>query len=147
MVHDPTGRSDADSDVVADLRRQDMPASAETLPALRADLESWARTAGLGDRVAAEIALAAYEAMANCVEHAYRDGPGVLDLEAVHYGHGVEVTVTDYGSWVTPEETDQQRRRGLPLIHMLADEAIVRPAEPGTRVQMRWATDATDTTT
>lgn len=145
MVQDSTGRSGSDSDGVADLRRQSMPASAETLPALRADLESWARAAGLGDRVAAEIALAAYEAMANSVEHAYPEAPGVLDLEAVHHGRRVEVTVTDYGSWATPEEIDQQRRRGLPLIQMLADEAIVRPAETGTRVQMRWATGTTDT--
>lgn len=147
IVQDQTGRSDSDPDVVADIRRHGMLASADTLPALRAELETWARTAGLSDRIAAVMALATYEAMANSVEHAYHDSPGVLDLEAVHYGHSVEVTVTDYGSWTTPQEARQQRRRGLPLIHMLADEAIVRPAKTGTRVRMRWTTDNTETAT
>lgn len=142
-MQDQTGGSDSNPAPVAGLRRQGVPASADTLPALRAELEAWARGAGLSDRVAAEIALAAYEAMANSVEHGYRGAPGVLDLEAARYGHGVEVTVTDYGSWSTPQEADQQRSRGLPLIHMLADEAIVRSARTGTRVQMRWAIDST----
>lgn len=143
IVQDQTDGSGPDPDVVADIRRHGMLASAEALPALRAELETWARAVGLSDRIAAVMALAAYEAMANSVEHAYRDAPGVLDLEAAYYGHGIEVTVTDYGSWITPQEADQQRRRGLPLIHMLADEAIVRPTKTGTQVQMRWSIETT----
>lgn len=120
------------------LRRHGVLASAGSLPVLRDELDEWARTAGLGDSLAGALALASYEAMANAVEHAYGGTPGPFDVEAALLDHGVEVTVTDHGAWRSPQDGDQERKRGLPLIHRLADEAVVSAGQNGTRVRMRW---------
>lgn len=120
------------------LRRHGVLASAGSLPVLRDELDEWARNAGLGDSLAGALALAAYEAMANAVEHAYDGMPGPFDVEATLLDQGVEVTVTDHGSWRSPQDGDQERKRGLPLIHRLADEAVVSSGQNGTRVRMRW---------
>ncbi|MDI2029234.1 ATP-binding protein [Saccharopolyspora sp. TS4A08] len=123
---------------VDELRRHGVPAAAGNLPPLRDEVDEWARAAGLGEEIAESLALATYEAMANAVEHAYADGDGFLDLDVVRDAAGVEVTVTDHGSWRPPHESDPKRKRGLPLIERLADEAVVTSGEHGTRVQMRW---------
>lgn len=120
------------------LRRHGVLASAGSLPALRDELDQWARNAGLADSLAGALALATYEAMANAVEHAYGGMPGPFDVEASLLDRGVEVTVTDHGSWRSPQDGDQDRKRGLPLIHRLADEAVVSAGQNGTRVRMRW---------
>ena len=138
------GGPDADHEVLASLHRHRVPASADLLPVLRDELEQWARSAGLSDRVADSLALASYEAMANAVEHAYDGRTGLLDVEAALRGAGVQVTVTDQGSWRTPEENAAERRRGLLLIHRLADEAVVTSGEDGTRVLMRWDVPISD---
>jgi serine/threonine-protein kinase RsbW len=119
-----------------DLRRHGVRATAGNLPVLRDEVDEWARAAGLEDGIVESLALATYEAMANAVEHAC----GVLDVDAVLSGTGVEVAVTDHGTWRAPDESDGQRRRGLPLVERLADEAVVTSGEHGTRVQMRWST-------
>jgi serine/threonine-protein kinase RsbW len=120
------------------LRRHGVLASAGSLPVLRDELDQWARNAGLSDSLAGALALAAYEAMANAGEHAYDGMPGPFDVEASLLDQGVEVTVTDHGSWRSPQDGDQERKRGLPLIHRLADEAVVSSGQNGTRVRMRW---------
>lgn len=132
------GGPETNSGRVEDLRRHGVPASAGDLPVLRDEVDEWARAAGLDADSAESLALATYEAMANAVEHAYAGATGVLDVEAVCDAAGIEVTVTDHGSWRPPQDSDQQRKRGLPLIERLADEAVVTSGERGTRVQMRW---------
>ncbi|TDD08346.1 ATP-binding protein [Saccharopolyspora terrae] len=134
----PAQSSGPEPGAVETLRRHGIPASAGSLPVLRDELDEWARSAGLGDSLAGALALATYEAMANAVEHAYGGAPGPLDVEAAFLDHGVEVTVTDHGAWRSPRDSGQERRRGLPLIRRLADEAVVSAGEKGTRVRMRW---------
>ncbi|RRO14181.1 ATP-binding protein [Saccharopolyspora rhizosphaerae] len=132
------GGPESNSDGVEELHRHDVPASVSSLPRLRNEVNEWARAAGLGDDIAEPLALAAYEAMANAIEHAYADGDGVLDVDAVRDESGIEVTVTDHGTWRPPQNSDPMRKRGLPLIERLADEAVVTSGQHGTRVQMRW---------
>ncbi|SFS97577.1 ATP-binding protein [Saccharopolyspora flava] len=138
MASAQPGGPEADPAVEA-LRRHGVPASAGNLPVLRDEVDGWARAAGLGDEIVESLALATYEAMANAVEHAYADGDGVFDLDAVRDPSGIEITVTDHGSWRPPQDSDPLRQRGLPLIERLADEAVVTSGQRGTRVQMRWA--------
>lgn len=138
MAPGQSGGPDADRGVVANLHRHRVPASADRIPVLRDELDRWARSAGISGRVTDSLALASYEAMANAVEHAYDGAPGHLDVDAALRDEAVEVTVTDHGSWRPPNESPAERRRGLPLIHRLADEAVVTSGEEGTRVLMRW---------
>jgi anti-sigma regulatory factor (Ser/Thr protein kinase) len=46
-----------------------------------------------------DLGLAAYEAMANVVDHAYDRPGGVFDLHACRSGDTVTVSVTDHGRW------------------------------------------------
>lgn len=120
------------------LHRQAISASAGCLPVLRDELVEWARSIGLDDSVTESLALAAYEAMANAVEHAYGGASGLLDVEALRLFDRVQVTVSDHGDWVPAHQGDQQRKRGLPLIRRLAEDTAVTSDELGTTVQMSW---------
>lgn len=140
MARAQPGEPEPASEERDDLRRHGVRATAGNLPVLRDEVDEWARAAGLEDGIVESLALATYEAMANAVEHAYGGACGVLDVDAVLSGTGVEVAVTDHGTWRAPDESDGQRRRGLPLVERLADEAVVTSGEHGTQVQMRWST-------
>ncbi|MER7081503.1 Anti-sigma regulatory factor (Ser/Thr protein kinase) [Saccharopolyspora kobensis] len=110
--------------------------------ALRDELTTWGRYAGLSREAAGALALACYEAMANVIEHAYA-GDGTVDVEAVHLAaeNRVEVTVTDRGRWAPPGSGGHTGRgQGLPLIRSLADEAVITPGGSGTVVRMSWST-------
>src|SRR3989337_709207 len=106
-----------------------VPATAEQLGQLRHALADWAAGHGLATHIIKDMALATYEAMANVVMHAYRDRVrGTLDL----YAHAdqvrgiVTVSVADYGCWRPPPPDHNSRRRGLSLIHGLAEHTGVR---------------------
>jgi len=115
-------------------------AKAEQLAGIRRSIEGWTERAGLPRDLSEMVALAVYEAMANVVEHAYRDGgPGPLDVEIRHDGDAVVVIVGDEGHWHVSTPTEQQYRgRGLALIERLTGQLSVMPSPNGTTVRMRW---------
>ena len=120
-------------------------AKAEQLTGIRRSVDDWCEQAGLPVELAQMVALAVYEAMANVVEHAYREeGLGVLDVEVRHEGDAVVAVVVDQGHWhVTTPAEQRHRGRGLALIERLAGQVTVMPSPNGTTVRMRWpiATD------
>ena len=123
---------------VEDLHRR-VPAVAERLIQVQHTLADWVARLGMVAQTAEELVLAAYEAMANAVEHAYRDrAQGLLDLRAsADWRRGVvTVTVTDYGSWRPPPADPGSRGRGLMLIRRLADRTEISPSPHGTTVIM-----------
>jgi serine/threonine-protein kinase RsbW len=132
----------ADGDTVGEELRFRVPAVVERLQQLRRALVDWATRIGLAAETIADLALAAYEAMANVVEHAYRDdgAGGLLDLHAhVDAKHRtVIVTVTDYGRWRLPPQDPSPRGRGLALIHGLTKHTKVSPSAHGTTVAMTY---------
>jgi serine/threonine-protein kinase RsbW len=134
------GQQDLDDVPEGDLHVR-VPAVASRLATLRHTLAKWAARAGLTDEDTEALVLASYEAMANTVEHAYRDQTqGVLDLRAViddEQGR-VVVTVTDYGQWQPPQPSGGLRGRGLSLIKGLSTGATVTPTTDGTTVSMCW---------
>ena len=138
----PGGPEDNPPGGVDHLQRSGVAASAGSLPLLRDELTAWARAVGLHEGATESLALASYEAMANAVEHAYGGAVGLLDVEAMRHADRVQVTVTDHGSWVPSHEGDRHRKRGLPLIHRLADDAVVNSDENGTTVSMHWSLPA-----
>jgi anti-sigma regulatory factor (Ser/Thr protein kinase) len=107
-----------------------VPALAGRLADLRRILGKWATRVGLAAQTVEELVLASYEALANAVEHAYRDRlVGLLDLRA-HADRVlgiVTVTVTDYGCWRPPPADPGSRGWGLTLIRESAAAAEIAP--------------------
>ena len=111
-------------------------ADPEVLSSLRRQLGRWLRENGVDDRAAFDIVLACSEASANAAEHAYPPQEGHFDVDAVHEGDQVVITVSDTGTW--RPESDTQRGRGLTLMRGLIDEVSVERGDPdGTIVTLR----------
>jgi serine/threonine-protein kinase RsbW len=133
----------AGADDLADLRLMDVPAIGSALPQARHLLTAWARDAGLNASQVDDLALAAYEAMANVVDHAYDEAGGVFDLHACRQGGLVIVTVADHGQFKPPADGGRSLRgRGLLLIERAALEFELTPLAVGTRVRMTWPVPA-----
>ncbi|WP_415975862.1 ATP-binding protein [Rhodococcus sp. 077-4] len=119
------------------------PADADRASELRRELGEWLNGVGVGADRAYDVVLATYEAIANSVEHAYRDHTdrGTLDIRVSCAANGrIEVEVTDRGDWAS-HNSDPNRGRGVPLMRALADSAAVTSDQDGTTVHMIW--DAT----
>jgi len=119
------------------------PASAQEATRLRHQLVSWLRDLGTPAQLVDSIGLAAYEAMANVVTHAYPPGTaGRLELRAEFDRDTITVTVTDHGRWKKPAREEPKPEplhgRGLVLIRNLAHQADVSSGERGTTVSLRW---------
>jgi serine/threonine-protein kinase RsbW len=140
------GQQDVDSVPDGDLHFR-VPAVPGRLAGLRHALAEWAARAGLAEEDTEALVLASYEAMANTVEHAYRDQTqGLLDLRArIDSKHSrIIVTVTDYGRWKPPQPSGGLRGRGLSLIQGLTSTASITPTTGGTTVTMFWPLPTTN---
>lgn len=105
---------------------------------LRLGLGAWLGGLGLERHTAEDVMLASYEAMANAVEHAYRGGPGDMDLRG-SLGEGLlTVTVTDWGRWKPYDVADPVRGRGLILVRGLSHRSELLHRDDGTTVEMAW---------
>jgi anti-sigma regulatory factor (Ser/Thr protein kinase) len=114
-----------------------VPARPEELAGLRHALRRWLAAVGVTGAEAGDLLVAAGEAAANAVEHAYRGGPGELVFDArLAAGRELTVTIRDRGHWrAVPAPGD--RGRGLPLMRALADSVAVAVGEGGTVVTLR----------
>jgi serine/threonine-protein kinase RsbW len=126
------------------LRRHRIPCLARQLPRLRQELAKWAAQVGMVPEDVTDMVLASHEAMANVIDHAYADGNGDFDLDAVWAAERqqVTITVTDHGRWPAPAATrlDSGRGRGLKIIRALAHAVALTHDTAGTRVVMSWRT-------
>jgi serine phosphatase RsbU (regulator of sigma subunit)/anti-sigma regulatory factor (Ser/Thr protein kinase) len=112
-----------------------LPAAAQTLRSLRRSLRTWLRAAGADSDEVYDLTLAANEAAANAVEHAYGPVEAHYQVEAALADGVVEIVVRDFGRWRLSR--DSNRGRGLPLMEGLTDELTVERADEGTVVRMR----------
>jgi serine/threonine-protein kinase RsbW len=113
--------------------------SAARLGPARRLLNEWATARGLDADVVDAIVLSGYEALANTVEHAYREnGGGPVELHAQLTDDVVTIVVRDHGRWRAPATEPTQRGRGLVLIRRLGTDADVRHSPDGTIVRMTW---------
>ncbi|MGU3498341.1 ATP-binding protein [Mycobacterium sp. C31M] len=71
---------------------------------LTQDLVRWLNSQRIDPARTSDISLAAYEALANCVDHAYRGAAGQMTLEATFSDRHEAIVVcgTDSGTWVEP---------------------------------------------
>jgi serine/threonine-protein kinase RsbW len=103
---------------------------------LRADLRGWLTSHEVEEDCSDAVLLACSEAVANAIEHGYRDDPfGTIDVAATVSADAVEVRVTDRGTW-RGAVTDVARGRGLQLIRESMDQVNFDRTD-GTTVTMR----------
>jgi anti-sigma regulatory factor (Ser/Thr protein kinase)/putative methionine-R-sulfoxide reductase with GAF domain len=111
------------------------PAEMESIPGMRRLLGRWLDEAGATQRDVDDLTLAAAEAAANAIEHAYGLAPGVVELQASTDGEDtVTVEISDFGSWRAPRGT--HRGRGLLLMEGLTDDVEVVRTGDGTTVEL-----------
>lgn len=129
--------------LVSDRLSIEVPAAAAAVPSARRAVTRLCEHLGLAGDLTERIRLAASEACANCVQHAYDDGPNsTFAVEARVEGDTLLLVVRDYGQGIDygrPARPDTLRL-GLRLIEELADSASVSSRRGrGTRVAMRFA--------
>jgi anti-sigma regulatory factor (Ser/Thr protein kinase) len=112
-----------------------LPAEIESIPLVRRVLGRWLSKAGATRPEIDEISLAASEACANAIEHAYGPAPGQLEVRAsISEDREASVAVVDFGSWRAPRGVN--RGRGLLLMEGLTDSVEVIRRDDGTTVQL-----------
>jgi len=111
------------------------PAEIESIPGLRRLLGRWLDEAGATRRDIDDLTLAAAEAAANAIEHAYGLAPGIVELHATTDDDTVTVEISDFGNWRPPRGT--HRGRGLLLMEGLTDDVEVVRTGEGTTVELK----------
>lgn len=115
-------------------------ATAASAAQVRDQFGSWLRDHGIGPQQTNEILLAVYEALANCVDHAYADQPtpGTMAMRAdLEPDSGcLSVCITDHGTWRQPgpARAQDRRGRGVALMHAMADHCTINGRDDGTTV-------------
>ncbi len=96
-----------------------------------------------------DVVLGVNEALANCVEHAYRSHreAGAMKLQASYDpdAESIRICVSDRGSWRKPssrQSNDPHASRGIMLMHRLSDHCTIHARPNGTSVYLDYATDA-----
>ncbi|HEY6421945.1 MAG TPA: ATP-binding protein [Pseudonocardiaceae bacterium] len=120
--------------------RVQVPGCPTQLAALRRTLHSWLLATGADEDDVVAMQIAAGEATANAVEHAYAgvDPPGPVWLSAdLEPGNVVRVEVGDGGRWRPQRELNSGRGRGLLLMRECVDEVKLARAPEGTTVVLR----------
>ncbi|WP_205869352.1 ATP-binding protein [Mycobacterium colombiense] len=122
----------------------------DTVAEWRRALQRWLRhEVHAPEEIREDVVLGVNEALANCVEHAYRSHHqvGVMKLQASYdpEAESIRVCVSDRGSWRTPstrQSNDPHASRGIMLMHRLSDHCTIHTRPNGTSVYLDYATDA-----
>ncbi len=99
-----------------------VPAAVSGLRAARLRLADWLIDQQVTAVLVGDIALVAYEALANAVEHAYRDAvsPGLTAVTARVASREITLSVTDHGRWQDPTlALGATRGHGLAMIQAI----------------------------
>ncbi len=111
-------------------------AAPSELAGLRQHLREWLDANGVADDVERGIVLAASEAAANAVEHAYGcNGVGIVTVMARFDEERVALTVRDEGTWRT-SRPNTDRGRGLAIMQALADDFSIEQENGATVLRM-----------
>jgi anti-sigma regulatory factor (Ser/Thr protein kinase) len=101
------------------------------------------------EEIREDVVLGVNEALANCIEHAYRSHreAGAMKLQASYDpdAESIRVCVSDCGSWRKPssrQSNDPLASRGIMLMHRLADHCTIHARPNGTSVYLDYATAA-----
>lgn len=121
----------------------------DTVAEWRRALQQWLRQeVQAPEEIREDVVLGVNEALANCVEHAYRSHRqvGAMKLQASYdpEAEAIRVCVSDRGSWRKPSSrhsNDPHASRGIMLMHGLADHCTIHARPNGTSVYLDYATD------
>lgn len=125
-------------------------ADAVTATQLRHALRGWLHeVARMPAEVLHDIVLGVNEALANCVEHAYRDHHtvGTMKLQASYdpAARSIQVCISDRGTWYRrppKRPNDPRASRGIMLMHAVADHCTVDARPGGTTVRLDYTADS-----
>jgi len=113
----------------------EFPAEVESIPLMRRMLGRWLTDVGATRADIDDLTLAAAEACANAIEHAYGLAPGVVQIRAWSAeGPEIKVAIRDFGRWRPPRGAN--RGRGLVLMQGLTDEVDLARDDEGTTVEL-----------
>lgn len=83
------------------------------------------------------ILVALGEAVANAIEHAYRDtAPGLIRLETASEGPNFVLSVEDFGRW-RPFVRREERGRGIEIMHAFMDGVQIRSTRESTQIVLK----------
>lgn len=121
-------------------------ATAANAAAIRRSVRAWLGERGIGEARICDVVLGVYEALANCVEHAYGGSTaGSMTLTADHdpTTGSVTVRVSDQGQWRPPVPPGfrNPRSRGLALMNRVAQHCTVSAGPEGTTVCLQYTLD------
>jgi anti-sigma regulatory factor (Ser/Thr protein kinase) len=106
-------------------------------PLARAILERELRRFPYDDEKRFGVLVAAGEAVANAIEHAYRgEEPGLIRLSIERELHGLVVTVEDFGRWRSFVKREE-RGRGIELMRAFSDGVQIKSRQDSTSVVLR----------
>lgn len=122
-----------------DSLREAVPATPESVPFVRNLLTEFASRCGAAPEVLDSIRLAVSEALTNAVVHAYRTGPGEVQITADRAGGELWVLVADEGCGHQTAPVSPGLGLGLALIAQSSEDfVIIERATGGTEVRMRF---------
>jgi len=104
-------------------------------PIVRHALRRFIEASGLDAEKSFALQTAVGEAVANAVEHAYRETTGLIHVRTVLTASALTVSVEDHGGWQPPCGSEE-RGRGLPLMRALMDDVEVRTSGKTTAVHL-----------
>jgi serine/threonine-protein kinase RsbW len=115
----------------------ELPATPESVTRARHAAVGLARNAGAA---ASDVAMAVSEAVANAVQHAYRDGGGCIGFAGRVERGRVVFEVADRGVGIRPNPDSPGLGIGMSVIGLVADEVRIDAGPDGTTVEMSFAT-------
>lgn len=117
----------------------DVPATADQLSDIRAQIGRWLYATGIPDDLAGDIVLVVNEACTNSIEHGYRRRPpGRMLVCAEAKGRGVSIRIVDFGSWKLPDADQRTRGRGVPLMRAVSGDVTLDGTANGTTVTLNF---------
>jgi serine phosphatase RsbU (regulator of sigma subunit)/anti-sigma regulatory factor (Ser/Thr protein kinase) len=116
----------------------EFPAHIGEVSTTRAALRTWLKRVGADPGQTMKVLIAAGEAVANAIEHGHRQSPeGTVRLDATALVDEVQLTITDTGSWKTPQPAaNPHRGRGVTLMRGLMHDVTIKPDNAGTTVHL-----------
>jgi len=113
-----------------------LPAEPTSLALMRRALRRWLSSTGAAEDELYDLLVAASEAAANAVEHAYGPVDAAFEVEAsATDADEALIVVRDFGGWRPPR--GQNRGRGTLLMKELTDHFELIATDSGTEVRLR----------